>query len=58
VEVDAREGTANLGYAIAHKHWGHGLGTGAAPAVVDYGFHVFGLAKIWARRSSTCCLRP
>lgn len=37
-----------LGYAIAREQWGKGLALEAAQAVLDYGFEVFNLAKIFA----------
>ena len=49
LEIEPRDLTANLGYAIAREHWGKGLATEAARTVVDYGFRVCGLAKVHAR---------
>ena len=39
---------AELGYALARAHWGRGLMTEAATAVIDYGFVRRNLAKIHA----------
>ena len=39
---------AGLGYALAKAHWGKGLMTEAAMAVVDYGFVEHKLAKVFA----------
>jgi ribosomal-protein-alanine N-acetyltransferase len=39
---------AELGYGLARIHWGEGLVTEAARAVVDWGFKDLGLAKIFA----------
>lgn len=40
---------AELGYALARAHWGQGLATEAAAAVVRYGFTALGLHRIEAR---------
>jgi [ribosomal protein S5]-alanine N-acetyltransferase len=40
---------AELGYALARAHWGQGLTTEAAAAVVAYGFRTLGLRRIEAR---------
>ena len=37
-----------LGYAIAADHWGNGYATGAARALVNYGFTHLGLHRITA----------
>ncbi len=49
LEIDRPNGIANLGYVIARKCWGKGFATEAAESVVDYGFHEFGLDKVYAR---------
>lgn len=49
LDVDAVNQAAALGYGIARAHWGRGLATEAAGAVVDYAFAALGLAKVWAR---------
>jgi ribosomal-protein-alanine N-acetyltransferase len=36
-------------YGLAPRFWGQGLATEAARAVVDYGFKVLELPRIWAR---------
>lgn len=37
-----------LGYWIGEPHWGGGLATEAAQAVIDHAFACHGLAEIWA----------
>ena len=48
LEVDAKNETAMLGYAIARDHWGEGLTPEAARSAVGWAFETFRLAKIWA----------
>lgn len=48
IRVDASRGTAEIGYSIAREHWGRGLVSEAAMAVMDWAFNEFGLAKITA----------
>ena len=43
-----RDETGSLGYGIARSHWGQGLTTEAAVAVVEYGFGALRLARIVA----------
>jgi RimJ/RimL family protein N-acetyltransferase len=40
---------AELGYWLAWPAWGHGYATEACRAVVDFGFHHFGLVRIHAQ---------
>jgi ribosomal-protein-alanine N-acetyltransferase len=49
LDIDAVNQIAALGYGIARPHWGQGLASEAAGAMVDYAFNVLGLAKVWAR---------
>jgi ribosomal-protein-alanine N-acetyltransferase len=49
LEIDRSNVTASLGYGVARAWWGRGVASEAARAVVDYGFEVLGLAKVWAR---------
>ena len=49
LEIDHTNRIASLGYGIGREHWGEGLTTEAARAVVDYSFYAFDLAKISAR---------
>ena len=37
------EGTAELGYWLSPSHWGRGIATEAARAIVSFGFEVLGL---------------
>jgi RimJ/RimL family protein N-acetyltransferase len=39
---------ADIGYELDPKHWNRGYATEAASAVVDFGFHHFGVHRIWA----------
>ena len=47
--TEPRDYRAELGYAYGRKHWGKGIGTEACTAVVDFGFQVLDLHKIYAR---------
>ena len=49
LDVDRANVTAALGYGVARAHWGRGIASEAARAIVDYGFEAFSLAKVWAR---------
>jgi RimJ/RimL family protein N-acetyltransferase len=49
LDVDRTNVTGALGYGVARSCWGRGIASEAARAVVDYGFEVFNLAKVWAR---------
>ena len=48
LEIDPPSRTAMLGYALARAHWGKGLATEAATAVVQWGFAAHDLVEIWA----------
>ncbi|HEY5951339.1 MAG TPA: GNAT family N-acetyltransferase [Kofleriaceae bacterium] len=48
LEIDATARTAMIGYAIARAHWGRGLATEAARAVLAWGFAEHALVEIWA----------
>lgn len=48
LEIDPASRTAMLGYALARAHWGRGLATEAAGAVVEWAFAVHDLVEIWA----------
>ena len=43
---DRRE--ADIGYELAHPHWGRGYATEAARAVLAFGFEELRLHRIWA----------
>ena len=45
---DVHRGTAELGYWLAEPHWGRGIVTEAARAMVAYGFDDLGLRRIEA----------
>ena len=49
LQVEDADEIANLGYAVARPHWGMGIATEAARAVVDHGFVAWDLKKIYAR---------
>ena len=42
-------GEVELLYGLAPQFWGRGLATEASRAVLEYGFDVLGLPRIWAR---------
>jgi RimJ/RimL family protein N-acetyltransferase len=42
----AEPNTAELGYYVDHRHWGQGIATEAARAVLDYGLTVLKLSRI------------
>ncbi|WP_440979225.1 GNAT family N-acetyltransferase [Sphingomonas pseudosanguinis] len=46
VGLTPEEGTAELGYWLAPAHWGQGIATEAARAVVDFGLEHLGLARL------------
>ena len=48
LRLDTAHEIGGLGYNMARPHWGRGLATEAAGAVVDWGFETHGLAKIYA----------
>ena len=48
IRIDTSRGTGEIGYSIARAHWGKGLTTAAATAVMDWTFNEFGLAKVTA----------
>ena len=47
--AEPRDYRAELGYAYGRSHWGKGIGTEACKAVIDFGFQVLELHKIYAR---------
>ena len=47
--AEPRDFRAELGYAYGRSHWGKGIGTEACRAVIDFGFQVLDLHKIYAR---------
>jgi RimJ/RimL family protein N-acetyltransferase len=50
--VDQAGGTAGIGYNIGRSHWGRGLATEAAGAVIKYGFEALHLHRIFATADS------
>ena len=46
--IDKGRQSAEMGYAIARKHWGNGYATEAVRAVVNWAFEALCLAKIYA----------
>ena len=46
--INVQHERAELGYSLARKYWRRGLTTEAGIAVVEYGFRVRGLGKIFA----------
>jgi len=49
LSVDLGNQLGELGYSLAREHWGRGLTPEAARAVMDWGFRVFDLEKVYAR---------
>jgi len=47
--LDPRHDSAELGFLLNERHWGHGYATEAAVVVVWFGFHVLRLNRIYAR---------
>jgi RimJ/RimL family protein N-acetyltransferase len=46
--MDQRSGTAELGIGIGDRdYWGRGYGREAVSLLVDYGFRMHNLRKIW-----------
>jgi RimJ/RimL family protein N-acetyltransferase len=39
---------ADIGYELDPKHWNCGYATEAAHAMVDFGFHRFGVHRVWS----------
>jgi RimJ/RimL family protein N-acetyltransferase len=52
VEVNRRHGRAELGYWVGKPYWGQGYATEAARAVIEYGFSVLALHRIYAMHFS------
>ena len=48
VEVNRRHERAEIGYWVGRPYWGRGYATEAARAVIEYGFSVLGLHRIYA----------
>jgi len=48
LQVESATRSAMLGYAIGREHWGQGVATEAARAVVAWGFRTFDLVRVWA----------
>ena len=46
LSIDSKHETGQIDYALARPHWGQGLMTEAASAVVDWGFTHRGLSRI------------
>jgi RimJ/RimL family protein N-acetyltransferase len=52
LEIDAPSRSAMLGYAIGRSHWGRGLATEAAEAVLSWAFVALRLERVWASTSA------
>jgi RimJ/RimL family protein N-acetyltransferase len=48
-EIDYRNGTAEVGFLFARRHWGKGHAHEAMEAVIVQAFGPLGLARLWAR---------
>lgn len=49
LRIDAESGVGELGYSVARAQWGKGITPEAVRALIDYGFAVLGLDKVFAR---------
>ncbi len=49
MQVDLENMIAEIGYGVARAHWGEGLASEAARAMLDWSFPHYGLAKVFAR---------
>lgn len=49
LRVEIPHGAAKLGFGINRRYWGRGIATEAAMAIVEWGFQVVGLNRIYAR---------
>ena len=50
LQLDGRDSdTAELGYRLRRDHWGRGLATEGAVALLSHGFETVGLERIWAQ---------
>ncbi len=47
--MEPRDHRGELGYAYGRRHWGKGIATEACRAVIDFGFQVLDLHKVYAR---------
>jgi ribosomal-protein-alanine N-acetyltransferase len=47
-ECSTRDSKAELVYAVNHEYWKKGVATEAAQKVIDFGFNVLELNRIWA----------
>lgn len=49
LEVESEHGRAELGYWVGRPYWGRGYATEACSRVLDYGFQVLNLRRVFAR---------
>ncbi len=49
LRVDKAHALGEIDYSIAREHWGQGLATEAASALIDWAFPAYDLQKIFAR---------
>jgi RimJ/RimL family protein N-acetyltransferase len=52
-QTDIHEKSAEIGYWLLEKYWGHGVMTDAIKRIVAYGFETFDISRIYARPFST-----
>jgi [ribosomal protein S5]-alanine N-acetyltransferase len=46
--ISSEQGRAEVGFAIASEHWGHGYGHEAMNTLINHGFHKLGLRRLEA----------
>jgi [ribosomal protein S5]-alanine N-acetyltransferase len=46
--TDPNAGEADVGYALARRHWGHGYAAEAVRALVGFAFERLGARRVWA----------
>jgi len=52
-QTDIHEKSAEMGYWLAEEYWGQGIMTKVIKEIVEYGFRIFDIERIFARPFST-----